>query len=102
MGKVRGFFEYKIAPGYRENYLQWAEPFKRVMYDAGLVDMEVLESIQRPNQFIETFTVESMDTYEKIAKSLNGNPDYQQLARQLDKMLQGGREATKIWFFSEV
>lgn len=102
MGRVRGFFEYKIAPGHRETYLRWAKDFKRLMREAGLADIEVLESNHRPNQFIETFTVDTMEEYESIALKLKETPGYRRLQGELDEMLQSGREAMKIWFFSEV
>ncbi|MFC4769256.1 hypothetical protein [Effusibacillus consociatus] len=102
MGRVRGFFEYKIVPEQRESYLEWAAEFKRKMNEAGIADIEVLESNQRTNQFIETFTVESIDRFEAVRESLNVQPDYQELQSRLDKMLQGGRESMKIWFFSEI
>ncbi|WP_018132644.1 MFS transporter [Effusibacillus pohliae] len=102
MGQVRGFFEYKILPEKRAAYLRWSPQWKQLMRAAGLDDFAVLESNQRPNQFLETFTVESIGQYESIVQGLTQQAAYRELRARLDELLEGGRERMKIWFFTEM
>jgi hypothetical protein len=102
MTTIRGFFEYRVDPAKREDYLKLVPKIRSIQTKYGLTAYEIIESIQRENQFVETFRVESMEAYRKIEEKQENDPEYLACQQELDACILGGRGTMKIWFFCDV
>ncbi|MFD2169575.1 hypothetical protein [Tumebacillus lipolyticus] len=99
---VRGFFEYRVREGCREDYLHLVAKLRAKRGAAGYVSYSVSESIEQKNRFVETFLLPSLEEYrEREAKLLN-DPETAHLMHSLDSLIDGGQSAKKVWFFTEL
>ena len=102
MGQIRGFYEYRILPEKREDYLQTISSIRQSKQQLGYQDYRVSESLEQENRFVELFLVNSMEEYHQLEAKLLEDERAVRLYEELDACLIGGRSAQKIWFFREM
>jgi hypothetical protein len=102
MTGIRGFFEYRIDPAKRDQYLRLVPRILSLQAKYGLSTYEIIESMQRENQFVETFRVESMDAYRRIEEKLNTDEAFLACQQERDACIIGGRATMKVWFFRDI
>jgi quinol monooxygenase YgiN len=99
---VRGFFEYRLVEGKREDYLQLIKRLREIRSQNGFANYSVSESIDQKNRFVETFLIPSLEEYREREAKLLENPETAHLFRLLDTYIDGGQSGKKIWFFTEL
>lgn len=99
---MRGFFEYRIEEGKREDYLQLIAKLRGKRTQAGLENYSVSESIDQKNLVVETFLAPSIEEYRDVEAKLLKDPETVELLQTLDTYIIGGAGAKKVWFFTEL
>lgn len=101
MGQVRGFYEYRILPEKREDYLKTIAAIRQKKQEHGYADYRICESLEG-NRFVETFLMSSMEEYHRMEAKLLEDEQAVSYYHDLDVCINGGRSSQKIWFFREL
>lgn len=102
MPYIRAFFEYRIRPENREDYLHLMKKVSAKRLSQGFDQYTLTEALARKNQFVETFLVGSMEEYREKEAKLLEDPEMQSSFQTLDTYIEGGPETKKVWFFEKV
>lgn len=97
---VRGFFEYRIEEGKREDYIQLIAKLRAKRTLAGLENYSVSESIDQKNLVVETFLAPSIEEYRDVEAKLLKDPETVELLQTLDTYIVGGLARKRSGFLA--
>jgi hypothetical protein len=98
---LKGFVEYRVKPGRKDEYLRLVAWLARRYREEGLSDYAVYESVEQQNLFLETFSVLSAEAYRAIRGKLTAEEKAGLRLRQLEQCVEGGEESINRWFFQQ-